>query len=852
MSIAAALDVLIGADDRDLQRTLRDSDKGIKGFAKGAEKRLSSLGGSLMQVGGGLTALTAPMIAFGAQGLRVAAEFDSVMTEISARTGIVGDDLESIRQIAIRSGADTVFSATEAADAFLDLTSSGQSAQQAMGTLPHVLNLAAAGSLDLGTAADTVTDVMAMFGLGIDEASQVTDALSAAAGSSSASVSDLGQGMSNVGGVASNFGLSVEETAAALAILSESGIKGAEGGTALRSMLLEMQAPTEKNAAAWAELGTSMYDAQGNARPLETVLDEMGASLAAMPAEEQNRIMQELAGSYGINALSALLAAGGMDTMLDSMDNATSAADVAQAKMDTFEQTMNSLKGSVETLMIQALTPLMNDVLKPLVQDSIIPAVNAVTDWIAANPALVTQLAKIAIPVLALGPALLVVGGAMSALAPVVGALGVGIAALLSPVGLLIAGGAALAYIFRDNLVSTFSELKTQFALAASTGVGFFTVFEDGSTRIGAVLEALGLTSGVAQKIGVAFVSVGQIFKTIGQQIKLAASTGVGFFAVFEDGSTRFGEIAAVISEQFSKIGTLLTSVFQNINWDGLAQAGIDAVGSLFKGISTALSTPSEEGGFDLGALITGALQMNLDFATWITDNIILPMGTAFLNADYTPLIEGSGMLMGAIFNQLTSAFAEGGTWVMDNIITPLGNALLNADYSGLAAGAITFGTNLFTAIADNLPDVANWVVTHIIEPMAEALKGLAAVLATGINDAIPDEFGFDMPSAEIPGSHRLPGGPWTIGGARLGFDLPDNPVPVPAFAEGGFARANQLSLIGERGPELFVPGRSGNVISNSDLANMGGSTYNIVAYGDSPAEVFDMLRREGRNRAPR
>ena len=135
-------------------------------------------------------------------------------------------------------GRDTKFSASQAAQGMLELITSGSSAEEAIATIPQVLSLAAAAGLDLGHAADGVTDVMAQFGLGVEDAGTVVNAFTQAAGSSSATAADLIDAMKNGGAMASGFGLDVEQTAAAMAVLAENGLKGAEAGTALKSFFL--------------------------------------------------------------------------------------------------------------------------------------------------------------------------------------------------------------------------------------------------------------------------------------------------------------------------------------------------------------------------------------------------------------------------------------------------------------------------------------------------------------------------------------------------------------------------------------------------------------------------------------
>jgi TP901 family phage tail tape measure protein len=528
LTTIASLLVTIGADISGLKRGLDDTETGINNLSSRLQSGLGNIGGSVVRTGAALTELTAPLRDFGAQGLQTASNFDSIMAEISARTGVVGEDLDSVRQFALKMGADTSFSAQQAGDAFLQLLSSGQNTEEAFATLPYILDAAAASGEDLGKTADTVTDIMASFGLPIqaitpqmqammdqmgvtdqmmtdwgnnafetspqldalakatgmtvdqigemyfktEDAADVVNILAQAAGASSADMASLGQGFANVGGVAKAFGLSVEDTAAVLAILAENGIKGAESGTALKSMLLNMSRNTDEVKGMWSSLGLSMYDAMGNARPLENVIGDLDKVLDALPVEEQNEIMQTLAGTYGITALTALRGSISIDKMKDSMAKQATASEVAQARMDTFKGRTDSLVGSIETLAIEAMTPLMNDVLTPFIEQVTV-VVNNITDWAQENPQLTNTIVAIGGALAFAGPLLVALGTAITLAAPAVGVLGVVLAALaspvalvgaalgaiLSPIGLVIAGLTALDFVGRN--IIDFSALGT-------------------------------------------------------------------------------------------------------------------------------------------------------------------------------------------------------------------------------------------------------------------------------------------------------------------------------------------------------------------------------------------------------
>ncbi|MBZ0293562.1 MAG: phage tail tape measure protein, partial [Anaerolineae bacterium] len=169
-----------------IANSIQDTQKQFDSLLSSVGNNLKSLGDNFTSLGGALGKLTAPLAAFGAAGIKVAGDFDSAMAAISARTGLVGEDLETVRQFALQMGADTAFSAQQAADGFLQLLTSGQSAEEALATLPVVLDAAAASGEDLGRTADTITDIMAAFNLGVDDAASVVDSLARAASSSSA------------------------------------------------------------------------------------------------------------------------------------------------------------------------------------------------------------------------------------------------------------------------------------------------------------------------------------------------------------------------------------------------------------------------------------------------------------------------------------------------------------------------------------------------------------------------------------------------------------------------------------------------------------------------------------------
>jgi TP901 family phage tail tape measure protein len=398
-----------------------------------AQNSLQKMGSSLTSIGQKMTmGITAPIVGMGAAMFKTFADFENIMVELEARTGSTAEEMKKMEQFALDMGKTTAFSATEAAQALLELTSSGSSAAEAMEQLPAVLDLAAAGALELGDAADGVTDVLAQFSLEAKDAAYVADQLAKAAGASSATVADLVAGFGNVGPVAAQFGMSVEEVAATLATLSENGIKSAEAGTALKSMLSHMASDAAPVQAAWEKIGVSMFDAVGNMRPLDAVLKDINAAMANMTMEEQIKLTDDLAGAYGKTALNALLATDGISDMQGAMSSAATASEVADARMNTLAGRFDSLMGSLETLGI-VMGGLGEGPLTSLIK-MLTDVINKVTEWAQNNPRLAQMVMVILAIVAALGPLLVILGS-------IIGALGA-ISAAFAAGGIFAAGGA--------------------------------------------------------------------------------------------------------------------------------------------------------------------------------------------------------------------------------------------------------------------------------------------------------------------------------------------------------------------------------------------------------------------------
>ena len=286
-----------------------------------------------------------------------AANFDQAMSNIKAATHESASNMEALRAAAIKAGADTKFSASEAAGAIENLAKAGVATKDILGGgLDGALSLAAAGSMDVADAAETAARAMSQFGLKGTDVPHVADLLAAAAGKAVGEVSDFGQALNQTGLVANQVGLSIEETTGALAAFAQNGLQGSDAGTSFKTMLQRLTPTSKKAAELMDALGVSAYDSQGKFVGLARYAGILHNALKDMSAEQRAATMQTLFGSDAVRAANVLYEEGarGIQNWTNKVNDQGYAAETAATKMDNLKGDLEQLKGSLETALIGA------------------------------------------------------------------------------------------------------------------------------------------------------------------------------------------------------------------------------------------------------------------------------------------------------------------------------------------------------------------------------------------------------------------------------------------------------------------------------------------------------------------
>ena len=228
--------------------------------------------------------------------IEVGSEFEASMSKVSAISGATGADLDSLKSKAESLGRSTQFSASDVADAFSYMALAGWDVSQMMQSIDGVLNLAAAGEMDLAEASDIVTDYISAFGLTASDSAHFVDMMATAMSSSNTNIEQLGEAYKNCAATAGQFGYSAEEATAALMTMANSGVKGSEAGTALNSLMVRLATNTKGCADELEQYGVSIYDSSGNMKSLSEILTGVSGAFSTLTDEQQANLAKTIAG----------------------------------------------------------------------------------------------------------------------------------------------------------------------------------------------------------------------------------------------------------------------------------------------------------------------------------------------------------------------------------------------------------------------------------------------------------------------------------------------------------------------------------------------------------------------------
>ncbi len=458
-------------------------------------ERMRDTGNKMQDVGGQVgttfTAMTGVIGAGLAMAVKESMNFEQKMADIQAVSGATGDEMKKISELAVEMGEKTKYSSVEAGQGIEELIKAGVSLTDIInGGLEGALNLATAGELELGDAAEIASTALNAFKDDNLSVAQAADLLAGAANASATSVGEMKFGLSMVSAVAAGVGLSFKDTTTALALFAQNGLKGSDAGTSLKTMLANLipksneaydmfsdlglitidtgkamqflgekgikptsnsfkdvtgalseyaakqagvKAGSEKAEKAFQKLTfetgimtNAFFDSNGNLKEMSDIAEILQMAMQGLTAEQRQSYMYTLFGSDAIRAANILYKEGA-----NGVKNMYTEMSKVTA-LEVAETKMNTTKGKIEQLggAVDTLKKSFGDALLPILVD-VVSGVQGVVDWFNnLDESTQQMIAKSAL--LAFG-----IAGVTTA----VGFLAMGIGALLAnPIALAITG----------------------------------------------------------------------------------------------------------------------------------------------------------------------------------------------------------------------------------------------------------------------------------------------------------------------------------------------------------------------------------------------------------------------------
>lgn len=327
----------------------------------------NKVGNTLVSIGNNLTkSVTKPLLGVAGASVYVGSKFQANMSNVEAATGASAKEMEMLETAARDMGNQSVYSASEVADAMYKMGLSGWDTQQTLAGLEPVLNLATAAKMSLEDTTAIVTKGLTAFGLEAEDAGRFTDVLATANKNANTDVRELGEAFKYVGPVAGALGYTIEDTALALGLMADAGIVGSQAGTTLKRAIEDLTNPSEEAADLMADLGISMFDSAGEAKPLNDIIKDLRGSLGDMEQEQQMAAASTLFSSSALSGMLGIINASDEDFhgLIDNLENAEgNAKKFADIMTDNLQSELKILKNNLQDVGItifEIMVPALN------------------------------------------------------------------------------------------------------------------------------------------------------------------------------------------------------------------------------------------------------------------------------------------------------------------------------------------------------------------------------------------------------------------------------------------------------------------------------------------------------------
>lgn len=894
-----------------LQREIAETEAELKKLESQASKtnqtldkigevggKLEAVGGKITDVGKKVTVVSTAVTAMGGAAVKTAADFESSMSQVQATMGITKDSMsevdgqsvntmDTLSDLAKKMGSETAFSASECAEALNYLALAGYDTQEMCDTLPTVLNLAAAGNIDLASASDMVTDAMSALGMETSDADKMVDQMAKTASSTNTSVGQLGEGILTIGATAKSIKGGTAELNTAIGILANNGIKGAEGGTHLRNVILSLQNPTDKAASQMEALGVSVFDSEGNMRSLNDILGDLNTSMDGMTAEEKANIISKIFNKTDLSSVNALLANTGdtWDELQTSIENSGGAAQqMADTQLDNLSGQLTILKSAVEGFAIS-----IGETLMPMVKN-IVAKIQSFVDWLNNLDEGTRQvIVKIGLFVAALGPVLVILGTVISkvgvtmqafsklglkisgavanagGLSGVMGKLGTAIMGV-NPVVLAVVAAIALlvgAFVhlwrtnedFRNNIIAIWNRIKAVFENFAKGITDRLNALGFNFENFGEVVKAVwnAFCSVLAPVFEGVFTQIANILEGVLGVILGIVDVFIGIFTgnwsqVWEGVKGIFGSVWDFIKNTFTNYMNVIQNVANvvlgwfgtswNEVWTGIRDFFVNlwtGIVTFFTNLWETIKNIVQTAIMFISSIFQAAFEIITLPFRFIWENckeIIITVFNA-IKEKITTVINAVATVLNTVLTAIKTVFST--VWnAIKTVVTTVINAIkttVTTVFNAIYSTATTVWNAIKTAVTTPINAIQNTVTTvfnavkSTISSVFNSIKSTATSVWNGIKSAIttPIEAAKNKVKSVVD----------AIKGFFSGMKISLPHIKLPHFKVSG-----SLSIAPPSVPKLSIDWyKNGGIMTKPTAFGMNGSS--LMAGGEAGAEAI-------------
>jgi TP901 family phage tail tape measure protein len=738
------------------------------------------LGRDVRNVGRGFGSIASTMMpaatavsAFGALGTKTFMDFEDTITGAGVKAGATGEQLERMKETALKLGHDFPITASEAAEAMDRLAAGGFDAEQTMAAMPGIIEASVASGEDMATTSDVITSALNIWNLKTGDVAEntqhVADVVQMAANVSKLGMADFGLAMQYAGAPAAALGVNIEELSTAMAIMSNNGIEASTIGTSLRSTMSRLASPPKEAAAAINQLGLHLQNADGSFVGITEAISQMREAMDGMTDTQQVGIAKAIAGEDAFSGLLALIKTSpeAYKEVEDSIKNSTGSSHEAYVKMqNTLKGSINAMKSAVESLAIS-----FGSTLAPSVKTAA-DAIKSIADFLGGlSPATRSVVANIALSVVGFTAFSFAMSKVLKA--------GGSMVMMYSRIGNVLKGGRETNLLLRYSVLG----VRSAFIQLSSTASKVMGVLRNGMS-IGSWRSALTFlrTSGAAglSKIGSTAVQAGAKVMMMIKSFSMVTMLSGAKNAVLGFGRALLTIGRVGIGAMFSPVGIAIMAIAGAAyilynHWDKVAPFFTSMWTEIQNAFSVAWQTisPALEGVGNAWSRLVNAFNSQgttLNRMAHIIEFLASILGGVLIAGIIAAADIFTGVFVSAI--EIVSSIVSAAIGVFGGLIDFI-TGVFTGDWSLAWQGVV----EIFSSIFGGIKGICSGVLDGIRAAINAVINGINSI-SVDIPDWVPgvggQHFGVNIPTL-YTGTSNFGGGPAVIND-RFGGEIVDLP----------------------------------------------------------------------------